>query len=87
MPWFRSIYASSSQADAVHLSLFSLILLMTSASPPANISVMLPSPSLALLTIHQVQNETEFVRGVEGIGHTHYKRTVLEEKEQRVFIR
>lgn len=66
---------------------FPLILLMTSASPPANISVMLPSPSLALLTIHQVQNETEFVRGVEGIGHTHYKRTVLEEKEQRVFIR
>lgn len=60
---------------------------LSSVSPPANISVMLPSPSLALLTIHQVQNETEFVRGVEGIGHTHYKRTVLEEKEQRVFIR
>lgn len=65
---------------------FSLIALMISASPPANTAVMLSSSAGVLLTIHQVQNETEFVRSVEGIGHTHYKRTVLEGKEQRVHL-
>lgn len=34
------------------------------------------------LTIHQVQDETQFIRSVEGICHTHYERTVLQgEKE------
>jgi len=60
---------------------------MISASPPASISVTLSPSARAFLTIHQVQDETELVRGVEGIGHTHYKRTVLGGKEQRVHLR
>lgn len=66
---------------------FSLALLLTSASPPANISLILPGPAGALLTIHQVQNEAELVRGVEGVGHADYERTVLEGKRQRVHLR
>lgn len=52
------------------------------ASPPAKFSALLPSSACISLTIHQVQNEAEFVGGVEGVGHTHYKGTVLEGKEQ-----
>ncbi len=34
------------------------------------------------LTIHQVQDEAQFIRSVEGIRHTHYERAVLQgEKE------
>lgn len=39
---------------------------------------------MAALTIHQVQNETQFIRGVEGIRHTHYERTILQIKTERV---
>lgn len=38
---------------------------------------------IAVLTIHQVQNETQFIRGVEGICHTHYERTILQIKKDR----
>lgn len=39
-----------------------------------------------MLTIHEVQNEAELVRGVEGIGHTDYKRTVLQGKSKEVHL-
>lgn len=38
---------------------------------------------MAALTIHQVQNETQFIRRVEGICHTHYERTILQIKKDR----
>lgn len=37
---------------------------------------------MAALTIHQVQDETQFIRGVEGICHTHYERTILQIKKE-----
>lgn len=33
---------------------------------------------LGLLTVHQVKNEAEFIRRVEGVGHTDNERTVLQ---------
>ncbi len=34
------------------------------------------------LTIHQVQDEAQFIRSVEGIRHTHYERAVLQGEKQ-----
>lgn len=60
------------------------------SNPPAKISVTPSSSSSSaeqvLLTIHEVQNEAELVRGVEGIGHTDYKRTVLQGKSNEVHL-
>lgn len=38
---------------------------------------------MAALTIHQVQDETQFIRSVEGICHTHYERAILQRERKR----